>query len=154
MGGQFTREGMIQDPSSLGGTVLLLTVIVAAGIVASEFSQGTIKMLLTRPVKRWKILLSKFLTVNLFGMFLMVIGYVVYHPFGDSFIQIGGRRKHGLVSLEQESVHAASIIRERLRHCDIRVHDRQRLPLQLTRNRIVVVHLFHRLYDFRVAFEI
>ncbi|MFS0689500.1 ABC transporter permease [Sporosarcina sp. 179-K 8C2 HS] len=73
-----TRQGMIQDPSSLGGTVLLLTVIVAAGIVASEFSQGTIKMLLTRPVKRWKILLSKFLTVNLFGMFLMLIGYVVY----------------------------------------------------------------------------
>lgn len=78
MGGNFTREGMISDPSSLGGTVLLLTVIVAAGIVASEFSQGTIKMLLTRPVKRWKILLSKFLTVNLFGMFLMLIGYVVY----------------------------------------------------------------------------
>ncbi|MCM3710582.1 ABC transporter permease [Sporosarcina luteola] len=78
MGGEMTREGMIQDPSSLGGTVLLLTVIVAAGIVASEFSQGTIKMLLTRPVKRWKILVSKFLTVNLFGMFLMLIGYVVY----------------------------------------------------------------------------
>ena len=78
MGGNFTRAGMIQDPSSVGGTVLLLTVIVAAGIVASEFSQGTIKMLLTRPVKRWKILLSKFLTVNVFGMFLMVIGYAVY----------------------------------------------------------------------------
>lgn len=78
MGGNFTREGMVQDPSSLGGTVLLLTVIVAAGIVASEFSQGTIKMLLTRPVKRWKILLSKFITVNLFGMFLMLIGYIVY----------------------------------------------------------------------------
>ncbi|MDN4606643.1 ABC transporter permease [Sporosarcina highlanderae] len=78
MGGNFTRESMIGDPSSLGGTVLLLTVIVAAGIVASEFSQGTIKMLLTRPVKRWKILTSKFITVNLFGMFLMVIGYVVY----------------------------------------------------------------------------
>lgn len=78
MGGEMTREGMIQDPSSLGGTVLLLTVIVAAGIVASEFSQGTIKMLLTRPVKRWKVLVSKFLTVNLFGMFLMLIGYIVY----------------------------------------------------------------------------
>src|SRR6478609_844788 len=76
MEGNYTREAMIQDPSGLGGTVLLLTVIVAAGIVASEFSQGTIKMLLTRPVKRWKILLSKFLTVNLFGMVLMLIGYV------------------------------------------------------------------------------
>ncbi|MBD7984027.1 ABC transporter permease [Sporosarcina sp. Sa2YVA2] len=74
----FSKEGMIMNPSSLGGTVLLLTVIVAAGIVASEFSQGTIKMLLTRPVKRWKILTSKFLTVNLFGILLMVIGFIVY----------------------------------------------------------------------------
>lgn len=73
----YSREAMIKDPSGLGGTVLLLTVIVAAGIVASEFSQGTIKMLLTRPVKRWKILTSKFLTVNLFGIFLMLIGYAV-----------------------------------------------------------------------------
>lgn len=74
----YSKEGMLMDPSGIGGTVLLLTVIVAAGIVASEFSQGTIKMLLTRPVKRWKILTSKFLTVNLFGMFLMVIGYIFY----------------------------------------------------------------------------
>lgn len=74
----FSKEGMIKDPSGLGGTVLLLTVIVAAGIVASEFSQGTIKMLLTRPVKRWKILTSKFITVNLFGMLLMVIGFIVH----------------------------------------------------------------------------
>lgn len=74
----FSREGMIKQPADIGGTVLLLTVIVAAGIVASEFSQGTIKMLLTRPVKRWKILTSKFLTVNLFGILLMVIGYIVY----------------------------------------------------------------------------
>lgn len=35
-------------------------------------------MLLTRPVKRWKILTSKFIAVNLFGMLLMIIGYIVY----------------------------------------------------------------------------
>ncbi|WP_336824080.1 ABC transporter permease [Sporosarcina sp. USHLN248] len=75
---EFSREGLIKNPSSISGTVLLLTVIVAAGIVASEFSQGTIKMLLTRPVKRWKILTSKFITVNLFSIFLILVGYVLY----------------------------------------------------------------------------
>ncbi|WP_432362458.1 ABC transporter permease [Sporosarcina sp. UB5] len=90
MGGEMTREMIVQDPSSLGSTVLLLTVIVAAGIVASEFSQGTIKMLLTRPVKRWKILLSKFLTVNLFGMFLMLIGYFVHILFAVLLFKSGG----------------------------------------------------------------
>lgn len=75
--GQFSRESIIIDSSGVASIVLLLTVIVAAGIVASEFSQGTIKMLLTRPVKRWKILLSKFITVNIFGIFFLMIGYVV-----------------------------------------------------------------------------
>lgn len=72
-----SRESMLMDMSAIGAIVVLLTVIVAAGIVASEFSQGTIKMLLTRPVKRWKILTAKYATVILFGIVLMFIGFAV-----------------------------------------------------------------------------
>lgn len=72
-----SREKMIMDSSGIGSIVVLLTVIVAAGIVASEFSQGTIKMLLSRPVKRWKILTSKYVTVILFGILLMLVGFIV-----------------------------------------------------------------------------
>ena len=36
-----SRESMMMDTSGFAGVVLLFTVIVAAGIVASEFSQGT-----------------------------------------------------------------------------------------------------------------
>ena len=43
----------------------LLVMIVASDLVSSEYSQGTIKLLLTRPVMRWKILLSKYLTLLL-----------------------------------------------------------------------------------------
>ena len=72
-----SRESMILNSSSVvGAIVVLLTVIVAAGIVASEFTQGTIKMLLSRPVKRWKILTSKYMTVILFGIFLMLLGFI------------------------------------------------------------------------------
>lgn len=70
-----SREIFIYNPS-VGSIALLLTVIVAAGIVASEFSQGTIKMLLTRPVKRWKIMTSKYLAILLFGVLLMLIGFI------------------------------------------------------------------------------
>ena len=70
-----SREMMIYDPS-VGSIAILLTVVVAAGIVASEFSQGTIKMLLTRPVKRWKIMTSKYLTILLFGIVVMLIGFM------------------------------------------------------------------------------
>jgi ABC-2 type transport system permease protein len=53
--------------------VTIFSVVVAAGIVSSEFSTGTIKMLLTRPVSRTKILLSKLLTVILFGLLLYAV---------------------------------------------------------------------------------
>nr|WP_283175699.1 ABC transporter permease subunit [Lysinibacillus sp. Bpr_S20] len=53
--------------------VTLFTVIVAASIVSNEFSTGTIKMLLTRPVSRAKILTSKLLTTFIFGLLLIVV---------------------------------------------------------------------------------
>lgn len=41
--------------------VMLLVIITSAGIVSNEHSKGTEKLLLTSPIKRWKIVLSKFL---------------------------------------------------------------------------------------------
>lgn len=72
-----TRESMIVDSYGVMSLVTLLTIIASAGIVATEFSQGTIKMLLSRPVKRWKILMSKYATVLLFGLLLTAITYIL-----------------------------------------------------------------------------
>jgi len=44
----------------------LFAIVIGAGIVAAEFSTGTIKLLLIRPVNRFKILLSKYLATLLF----------------------------------------------------------------------------------------
>lgn len=44
----------------------MIIVVLAVDIVSSEFSEGTVKLLLTRPVRRWKILTSKYLTLLLF----------------------------------------------------------------------------------------
>lgn len=71
-----SSEEVILETSGMMSLVMLFMIIVAAGIVASEFSQGTIKMLLSRPVKRWKILTSKYVTVLLFGLTLTAITYV------------------------------------------------------------------------------
>ncbi len=51
------------------GSILLLPLLVAvvgADLVSSEFSEGTVTLLLTRPVARWKVLLSKVVTMFLF----------------------------------------------------------------------------------------
>jgi ABC-2 type transport system permease protein len=58
--------------NSIDLVVPLLIVVVVADLVSSEASAGTIKMLLTRPVKRWRILLSKLLTMILSVSFIVL----------------------------------------------------------------------------------
>jgi ABC-2 type transport system permease protein len=65
--------GFTYENTILTSLITLFVIVVGAGIVASEFSQGTIKLLLIRPVHRWKILLSKYLTTCFFALLLFVI---------------------------------------------------------------------------------
>jgi len=51
----------------------LMIMIIAADLVSSEYSLGSIKVLLTRPVKRWKILLSKYITLVMSVSFLILM---------------------------------------------------------------------------------
>lgn len=62
----------IYDNSFFTTFISLFTIIIAAGIVSNEFKWGTIKLLLIRPISRSKILLSKYLTVLLFALTLIV----------------------------------------------------------------------------------
>jgi ABC-2 type transport system permease protein len=57
--------------------ITLFTVIVAGDSLAGEFSSGTIKLLLIRPSSRLKILLSKYLSMILFGLGLLVVLFIV-----------------------------------------------------------------------------
>ncbi|KZZ83202.1 ABC transporter permease subunit [Bacillus sp. SJS] len=59
------------DGVSLFSTVALFCVIIASTSVASEFSDGTIKQLLIRPHRRWKILLSKYISVVAYSLLLL-----------------------------------------------------------------------------------
>ena len=55
----------------------IFTMVIGASIVSGEFGTGTIKMLLTRPAARWKILLSKLVATLLYGVALMIAGLAV-----------------------------------------------------------------------------
>jgi len=65
----------VNDASSLISTAGLFTIIIAAGIVASEFNWGTIKLLLIRPINRGKILASKYISIILFALLLLIVLY-------------------------------------------------------------------------------
>lgn len=84
-----SMQQQVLDSYFMLSIVTLFTVIVAAGIMASEFSQGTIKMLLTRPVKRWKILTSKYITSMVFAVMMAVITVVATALAGLIFFGIG-----------------------------------------------------------------
>ena len=82
------QQGVIESHIMMS-VVTLFTVIVAGGIVAAEFSQGTIKMLLTRPVQRWKILTSKYITTILYALLLAIVLFLTTALAGLIFYGIG-----------------------------------------------------------------
>lgn len=75
-GAMFFQDHMDQSLSLTIMLVGIFTMVIAAAIVSSEFGTGTVKMLLTRPVARWKILLSKLMASLAFGVAVFVIGIV------------------------------------------------------------------------------
>ncbi|WP_429309858.1 ABC transporter permease subunit [Paenibacillus mucilaginosus] len=65
----FTREFV---KNAVGLFIPLMVMVIAADMVSGEHTGGTIKLLLTRPVQRWKILLSKLLALVLFTSFVVI----------------------------------------------------------------------------------
>ena len=60
------------------GSVLLIPLLVAvfgADLVSSEFAEGTITLLLTRPVARWKVLASKAIAMVLFTTLTLLAAF-------------------------------------------------------------------------------
>ncbi|MDP4096562.1 ABC transporter permease [Paenibacillus sp. P96] len=70
----FTREFM---DNSVNLFIPLLIMAIASDLVSGERTTGTIKMLLTRPVRRWKVLLSKLLALFMFVSLIVVSTFVI-----------------------------------------------------------------------------
>ena len=67
----------ITDAQNLIFLAGIFTIVIAASIVSSEFTWGTVKLLLIRPLSRSKILLSKYLTVLLFCLVQLAMVYIL-----------------------------------------------------------------------------
>jgi ABC-2 type transport system permease protein len=70
----FTR-GFLSETVSL--FLPLLVLAIASDLVSGERSGGTIKMLLTRPVMRWKILASKCMALMMFVSLIIILTIVL-----------------------------------------------------------------------------
>lgn len=64
----------------------LMVMVIASDLVSSEHSLGSIKLLLTRPVRRWKVLLSKYITLCLaISIIIAITGLLSYLISGSVF---------------------------------------------------------------------
>lgn len=72
-----------------------LSIVVAASIISFEYDKKTIKFLLIRPVRREKILVSKYVTSVLASIWLFIIYYGFSILFGLLFFGVKARRKSG-----------------------------------------------------------
>ncbi|CAM3629661.1 ABC transporter permease [Brevibacillus invocatus] len=64
----YTKEAISMIP-----LISLFVIVVAGGIVANEFSWGTIKSLLVKPHSRSKILLAKYMSVLQYALVLLIL---------------------------------------------------------------------------------
>ncbi|MCI8636517.1 MAG: ABC transporter permease subunit [Clostridia bacterium] len=58
--------------SEYGLFIIVMVIMIAGTIVSEEFSKGTIKLLLVKPYPRYKILMSKWITVMIMILFSIV----------------------------------------------------------------------------------
>lgn len=69
--------------------VIIFAIVIAADVVSSEYTNGTIKLLLIRPHSRTKILFSKYIAVILFSLFLLLILFITGYNVNAFFYGTG-----------------------------------------------------------------
>ncbi len=90
--GLFAKYAFVLEPRSLWEfmisnaglihVVTLFSTVIASGIVSAEYTHGTIKLLLIRPVHRSKILFAKYGATLLYASFLLVSLFAFSFLFG------------------------------------------------------------------------
>jgi len=73
----YTTRLSMNNVYFMGIIALIITAIMCGGIVANEHKTGSIRLLLTKPFKRWKILLSKLLVTILMFLLIYLMGIIV-----------------------------------------------------------------------------
>ncbi|MFC5406692.1 ABC transporter permease [Cohnella soli] len=100
----------VNESASLIILVTILTVIIAADMIAAEFSWGTIKLLLVGPSSRTKIMLAKYISTMIFAVLLLILSFVVAFLFGAILEGFSGISLPHLTIGDNGLVHEGSMI--------------------------------------------
>lgn len=87
-GGPSFARGFMDQAVSL--FLPMMIVVLAVDLVSAEYSEGTIKLLLTRPVRRWRVLTSKLFTLILFISLTMLSTLIMAYLISGIIFGYGG----------------------------------------------------------------
>lgn len=76
--------------NSIGLFIPLMVMVIASDLVSSEHSTGTIKLLLTRPVRRWKVLASKYIALMLYISLIVLATAALAYLISGAVFGYGG----------------------------------------------------------------
>jgi ABC-2 type transport system permease protein len=100
----------MKDMAPISSLIGLFVIVVASDIVSSEFSKGTIKMLLIRPYSRWKILLSKFIATLGFAFVMWLVVIVATWLVGGLAYGFGGIDQSYLIVSDDQTVKERMVV--------------------------------------------
>lgn len=72
----------IYNCSSLSSIILLFMAVFSANIVSNEYTGGTIRQILVKPNRRWKIFIAKYASAVISSIILFVVLFVISAIFG------------------------------------------------------------------------
>ncbi|NBD27448.1 ABC transporter permease [Paenibacillus glycinis] len=104
----------VNTSASLTILVTILTVIIAADMIAAEFSWGTIKLLLVGPASRSKIMLSKYIATMGFALLLLLLSFAAAFGAGGILEGFGGLSRPELTIAANGAIRESSMIADAL----------------------------------------
>ena len=75
----FNAKNNIYTISSLSFIIMILIVFTSVNIISNEYNKGTNKILFTSSIKKWKILLGKFLYLIIHSYILWLILFIILY---------------------------------------------------------------------------
>ncbi|MFC4302052.1 ABC transporter permease [Cohnella boryungensis] len=111
---ELTLWDYVNSSASLVMLITILTVIVAADMIAAEFTWGTIKLLLVGPASRTKIMASKYVATMGFALLLLIMAFVLAFVAGGILGGFGGISQPHLAIGSDGLVHESSMILDSL----------------------------------------
>jgi ABC-2 type transport system permease protein len=111
---ELTLWDYVNNSASLVMLITILTVIVAADMIAAEFTWGTIKLLLVGPASRTKIMASKYVATMGFALLLLIMAFVLAFVAGGILEGFGGISLPHLAIGSDGLVHESSMVLDSL----------------------------------------